>query len=166
MPWLETQAVEQRFRFVMDVKAGKYTLSELSDRYGISRPTAYKWWNRYKQEGLEGLMDRSRVPRHCPHQTPTEMEEQIVQLRRRRPTWGPVKIIQYLQKTRPHFPWPAFSTAGGILKRHGLIKPRRRRRRWAHPGRPIVEIQNCNDVWTADFKGEFKTGNGQWCYPL
>ena len=166
MPWLETQAVEQRFRFVMDVKAGMYTLSELSKRYGVSRQTAYKWWNRYKQEGLEGLTDRSRIPHYCPHKTPPELEREIVQLRKRHPTWGPVKIIQHLEKLRPQLPLPAFSTAGEILKRHGLIKPRRRRRRWAHPGRPIVEIRNCNDVWTADFKGEFKTGNGQWCYPL
>ena len=166
MPWLETQAVEQRCRFVMDVKAGMYTLSELSQRYGISRPTAYKWWNRYKQEGVEGLADRSRAPRCCPHKTPPELEGAIVQLRKRHPSWGPRKILQYLHKTRPHFLWPACSTAGEILKRRGLIKPRRRRRRWAHPGRPVVELKDCNDVWTADFKGEFKTRNGQWCYPL
>ncbi len=98
MPWLETQAVEQRFRFVMDVKAGMYTLSELSKRYGVSRQTAYKWWNRYKQEGLEGLTDRSRIPHYCPHKTPPELEREIVQLRKRHPTWGPVKIIQHLAR--------------------------------------------------------------------
>ncbi len=166
MPWLETRAVEQRVCFVMDLEKGMYTLKELSDRYGISRPTAYKWWRRYQRHGVEGLKDRSRAPRRRPYKTDPEIEGRIVGWRKKHPGWGPKKIIQHLEKSIPRRDLPALSTVGEILKRNGLIKPRRRRRKWAHPGRPVVQMQDCNDVWTADFKGEFKTGNGKLCYPL
>ena len=165
MPWLEMDAMQQRVSFVSSVGEG-YSMSELCQRYGISRPTGYKWWRRYEQEGIDGLKERSRAPSSCPHKTPAGIEALFVQLRRRHPSWGPVKLRQRAARLHPELVLPAASTIHGLLKRNNLIQLRRKRSRIVHPGRPVVEMTACNDVWTADFKGEFRTGNRRYCYPL
>lgn len=166
MPWLETDVIKERTRFVLDYESELFSMSELCERYGISRQTGYELWRRYQAQGLRGLEDRPRGPRSCPHKTPREVEQALVSLRRRYPTWGPVTLLQRLARERPRLTLPAPSTAGEILKRHGLIAPRRRRARHRHPGRPYVEMRAPNDVWTADFKGEFLTRDHRYCYPL
>jgi transposase InsO family protein len=92
--------------------------------------------------------------------------EALVAERRKHPRWGPRKLLAYLSKRQPTWPWPAASTAGEILKRHGLVVPRRRRRRREHPGRPKFEAKAANDLWSTDFKGQFRTGDRRYCYPL
>jgi transposase InsO family protein len=166
MPWLETDVMKERTCFVLDYESSLFTMTELCERYGISRQTGYELWARYQAQGLEGLQDRPRGPKSCPHKTPVEVEQALVSLRGKYPRWGPVTLLQRLQRLRPELALPAASTAGEILKRHGLIEPRKRRARHRHPGRPYVEMRAPNDVWTADFKGEFLTRDHRYCYPL
>jgi len=161
-----TDALDQRRRFIEDLRSERWTISELCARYGISRPTGYLWRARYEAGGLAGLEPRSSAPQHCPHQTAPELEAQIVAARRRY-GWGAKKLRRCLQDRAPAVAWPARSTINDILDRHGLLrKVRRRRQAWGHPGRGTVASDAPNDVWPADFKGQFKTGDGQYCYPL
>lgn len=166
MPWLETDVIKERTGFVLDYESELFSMTELCERYGISRQTGHELWRRYQAQGLAGLRDRPRGPKSCPHKTPPEVEQALVSLRRQHPSWGPVTLLQWLAREHPHWPLPAASTAGAILKRYQLIAPRRARARHRHPGRPYVEMRAPNDVWTADFKGEFLTGDHRYCYPL
>jgi transposase InsO family protein len=141
-------------------------MTELSVRYGISRKTAYKWIERFEQEGPEGLKDRSRAPRSSPYQTEAKIVEDVLEARKRHPSWGPKKLVAWLACHVPERTWPAVSTAGEILKRHRLVRTRPFRRRLEHPGRSLYKALHPNDLWTADFKGQFRTGDARYCYPL
>ena len=160
-----TDALDQRRRFIDDLRSDRWTMSELCARYGISRPTGYLWRARYETHGLAGLEPRSSAPHRCPHQTSPEIEARVVAARRRY-GWGAKKLRRRLQDQTPGVVWPARSTINDILDRHGLLRKVRRRQGWAHPGRVTVASDAPNDVWPADFKGQFKTGDGQYCYPL
>ncbi len=166
MPWSETSPMDERVRFVADCQRRFFTFSELCERFGVSRKTGYKWLKRYEKEGPAGLLDRSRRPQSCPHQTAARLVEALLQARRRHPTWGPKKLIPILARKHPGWEWPALSTCSAVIKRHGLIQQRRRRRHPGHPGRPTTPMTEPNEIWTADFKGEFKTRDGIYCYPL
>ena len=166
MPWLETDVIKERTRFVLEFESGLFSMTELCERFGISRQTGYELWKRYQAEGLPGLQDRVRGPKSCPHKTSPEVEQALVALRRRYPSWGPVTLLDRLKKLDPKLPLPAPSTAGEILKRYALVKAHARRLKHRHPGRPYVEMRAPNDVWTADFKGEFLTRDHRYCYPL
>lgn len=166
MPWRETNPMKQRKEFIDKYLTGRWTMTELTDRFGISRVTGYKWWNRFKEKGLDGLTELSRAPHSCPHHTPPEIEEELVAFRKRYPKWGPETLLELVRRKHPDWRLPAYSTAGEILKRHGLVKPRKRRSRPRHPGRPYVDMAEPNDVWAADFKGEFRTKDRKYCYPL
>ena len=160
-----TDVVDQRRRFLEDLLGERWTMTELCARYGISRPTGYLWLARYRTSGAEGLASRRPVPHACPHQTPAAMETAIVAARRRY-GWGAKKLRAYLQQQAPSVAWPARSTINDLLDRHRLLRKQRPRRTWRHPGRVGVTSQHPNDVWPADFKGQFKTGDGHYCYPL
>jgi len=167
MPWEETTRMSQRGRFVLDFESCLYTMSELCERYAISRKTGYKWAERYAAEGFEGLRDRSRRAKSCPHRTQKDLEERLVELRRTHPHWGPRKLLAWWQKRSPLEDWPAASTVGDILKRHGLVELRERaRRKWQHPAGAQVVAGRSNEVWSTDFKGQFRTGDRRLCYPL
>ena len=166
MPWKESSPMDQRTLFVADYLRELFSMTELCERFGISRKTGYKWLARYQAEGPSGLLDRSRRPKSCPHQTPVRIVEAVLEARRRHPSWGAKKLLPILMRRHPDWPWPARSTVCDILKREGRIPPRRRRRRPGHPGRPQTPMTAPNEIWTADFKGQFRTGDGQYCYPL
>ena len=166
MPWLETSPVEQRERFIDDHQRGLYTTTELCERYAISRKTGYKWLDRFDAAGRPGLKDGSRAPHHCPHAISDEIARLICDARRQHPSWGPEKLLDWLEPRHPDRDWPAVSTAGDLLARKGLVKKRRRRRHYQHPGVVPVPTTQPNDLWTADFKGHFRTGDGISCYPL
>ena len=166
MPWKESAPVTERVKFVCDYDTGLFSMTELCRRYGISRKTGYKWVERFRSGGPSALEDSSRAPQSCPHRTSDELVDEIVELRKTHPTWGPKKLIRILSTQYPSKNWPAVSTAGQWLKRRGLVKTRRTRQRSAHPGKPHVEVQGPNDLWTVDFKGDFLMGNGKRCYPL
>lgn len=166
MPWMETSPMEQRIRFIEDHRRDLYTMTELCERYSISRKTGYKWLERFEENGRQGLYDLSRAPHHCPHRITDEVAKLICEARRRHPSWGPEKLLQWLEPRHPGSDWPAVSTAGDLLARHGLVNKRRRRRRHQHPGVVPASTTQPNDLWTVDFKGHFRTRDGIYCYPL
>jgi len=166
MPWSQILPMDERLRFIADHRKKFFSMTELCTRYGVSRKTGYKWVHRYQMDGPAGLYELPRTPHSCPHETPLDLVEQIVELRKRRPYCGSKKLLQWLRERKPKTRWPARSTIDDILKRHGLVPKRRRSRRPGHPGRPVTPMTAPNEIWTADFKGEFRTRDGIYCYPL
>lgn len=166
MPWAESSTMDQKRLFIADYLTGSFSTTELCSRYGISRPTGYKWIGRFLEDGYPGLQELSRRPVGCPHRTPEPHVKAILELRRKHPFWGAKKLLRVLAKRHPSIPWPARATVSDLLKRHGLIQSKTRRRYPGHPGKPETAMTSPNEVWCADFKGEFKTGNGLYCYPL
>lgn len=166
MPWSETNRMEQRARFVLDALRGDFTVSELCDRYGVSRKTAYKWIARFKSEGASGCVDRRRAPHRHPNATDPKLVARVVSARRKLPGWGPRALHGYLTRDYPQLAWPSPSTIGEILRRHDLIRKHRKRihRPAWRPARTVADEPN--RVWTADFKGQFRLGNAHLCYPL
>ena len=166
MPWSETSPMDQKRLFIQDYVRGSFSMSELCTRYGISRKTGYKWVRRFEADGRSGLSDRSRRPHGSPWATPEDQVEAILALRRKHPFWGAKKLLHVLERRHPEVVWPARSTVCDLLKRHGLVEHRRRRRYPGHKGRPQTPMRAPNEIWCADFKGEFKTGDGRYCHPL
>ena len=167
MPWTVTDPVLERAKLVALHAEGASSVTELAARAGVSRKTAHKWIARYRAGGADALADRSHARHDQAHQTPSEVEALLVACREAHPTWGPRKLIPYLARRHPEVAlWPAASTAGAILDRHGLTKKRRPRRVPRHPGSVPLVADAPNTVWTADYKGQFRTGDGELCYPL
>jgi putative transposase len=166
MPWRETSPVEQRLQFVREYQTGLFTMSELATQYEISRKTAYKWLARYDGDGVDGLRDQSRRPDHSPQATDPALIALLAQ-RRRHPRWGANKLLAIAARRDPDADWPSRSTVCTHLKANGFVRSSRRRRA-AVPGprAPLPPITKANEVWTTDFKGEFRTGDGIYCYPL
>jgi transposase InsO family protein len=140
-------------------------MTELCERFGISRPAGYKWVDRWTAGGETALQDASRAPVACPHRTDAETEALLVAARRQY-KWGATKLLEVLQQRHRELAWPSRSTANAILARHGLLHKRRRRAAHAHPGAAPLVTTAPNQVWPADFKGQFKTKDGVYCYPL
>ena len=128
MPWEETEPMMERIKFMLEVESGVFRFSEICQRYGVSRKTGYKWWKRFSEGGVEALRDQSRAPHHCPHRTPQEVEDKIVEMCKKHPS-GAVSLRYRLERRYPQIEWPAVSTIGEILKRRGESKPRKRRAR-------------------------------------
>jgi putative transposase len=156
---------DQRQRFIEDYLLNYYSISELAERLSISRTTAHKWINRYKQYGQEGYQELSHRPHTCPWQTDRAIINELVKLRQAHPRWGPRKLLNPLHRRNPKLQLPSVATAARILSKNGLVKPRRRYRR-AHPGCPKSVPQGPNDIWAADYKGQFRLKNGKYCFPL
>jgi len=140
-------------------------LTDLCREYGISRKTGEKFKRRFREVGPTGLEDQSRAPRAIPHKTPPELVEVLLVERRLHPTWGPRKIKEVLER-RLERPFPAASTIGDVFAEHGLIVTRRRRRRHISQPTGLREATAPNDVWCIDYKGQFRLGDGSYCYPL
>jgi len=175
MPWAETNAMNERSKFVLEWEKrcaagqGRVDVAELCRISGVSRPTGYKWISRYVDAGrdLQAMADRPRRPHTSPTAVSEELEDLVVLARKQHPRWGPRKLRAWLEGGQPQHSWPAASTIGDILKRRGLTTPRRRRRRRTPPvTQPLAEATAPNAVWCIDFKGQFRTGDGQLCYPL
>ena len=165
MPWKECSVMDERLRFVARVLEGE-AMTEVCRAFGISRKTGYKIFKRYKEHGLEALSDRSRRPVRYANQLPPQIESLIVGCKQNKPHWGARKIRELLvRRLRGEMRVPANSTIHACLHRHGLVKPIGRPRHHA-TGTPLSSGLAPNDLWCADFKGEFKLGNGQYCYPL
>jgi putative transposase len=166
MPWLESRAMDERLRFVVDWLSEKGSRTELCEAYGISRRTGYKWMARYLAEGPAGLADRSRAPLAHGRATAPDLIEKIVELKQSRPSWGPRKLVAKLEQLHPQLAWPSHSTAHEILKRAGLVSSRRIRR---HPPPRLGDLiipERPNHVWAVDHKGWIRLGDGQRCEPL
>ena len=166
MPWLETDPMNERKRFILEATGGLFSHSELCLRHGISRKTGYKWLERYEVEGPDGLGDRSRRPARHPHTTEPHVLEAAFELRTRRPRWGADKIRARLLTLHPDWRVPSARVLHKYFRRDGLVKKPRRSRRRPHPGRPTAPFDAPNAIWSADFKGQFKTLDGRYCYPL
>ena len=166
MPWRECSVMEERLRFVARLLDGE-GMSDVCREFGISRKTGYKIFNRYKDEGLEALTDRSPRPVRYANQLPDQIERTIVRLKKDKPHWGARKIRELLiRKLAGDVRIPAKSTVHAVLDRHGLVSRARQRRRCKAEGTPLSQAAAPNDLWCADFKGEFRLGNGRYCYPL
>jgi transposase InsO family protein len=166
MSWRVTNVLEERMKFVTAWWTEDWTMTDLCTAFGISRKTGYKLLNRYATEGIDGLKDRSSAPKTHPNETEPELVALILKARKAHPRWGPRKLLPWLSRRHPSVRWPAASTIGDILRRHGEVQPRRKRRRVPPATRPFSRVEGPNDVWCADFKGWFRTLNGHRCEPL
>jgi len=158
--------MEERFRFIEECKSEEFSFAELCRRYGVSRKTGYKWRERYQEEGWVGLRDRSRAPEHHPNEVLPEVAAEVIRIRQRYPLWGPSKLRARLQREAPEIYWPAASTMAEILKRAGLTVPQKKRRKATPSQSPLSHAAAANQVWSADFKGWFRCGDGNRCDPL
>lgn len=166
MAWQETGKNDEKLKFISDWLKQEFKFSDLCKRYGISRPTGYYLVNRYRSECEGAFKDKPKSPHNIPHKTSFEIESELIKLKYRYPSWGPVKIKDFLIAEGIKGNWPAPSTIGEIFKKHGLVKPRKIRKRIAPHSEPLKHCLAPNDVWSADFKGHFLLSNGKYCYPL
>lgn len=166
MPWHETQPVNERLKFVAAAQSGRHSMTELCASYGISRKTGYKLLSRYERDGPDALRDQSRAPRTHPNQTSAELEAAVLRVRKAHPTWGSKKILAVLYRDSAHEELPARSTVDAILTRAGVVRPRRGRVRRQPSCAPTVVAAAANDVWSIDYKGWFRVGDGTRCDPL
>jgi putative transposase len=167
MPWREMSPMQQRLEFVREYATELFTMTELAAQYGISRKTGYKWLARYEADGADGLRDHSRRPHQSPHATDPDLVARLIAVRRRHPRWGAKKLLAVAARRDPRVPWPSRSTVCTWLKQRGLATPHRRRPPSAHtPAAALTVATRANELWTTDFKGEFRTGDGVYCYPL
>lgn len=158
--------MEEKLRFVFEYEQDERSMTELCARYGIARETGYVWLRRYREQGIAGLVERGRAARRHPNQTSAELERMIVELRQAHMRWGPRKLKQVLERDEPGRGWPAVSTIGELLKREGLVVARKKRLRTAPYRQPLAHADGPNRVWCADFKGWFRTGDGERIDPL
>uniref|UniRef100_UPI0040422534 IS481 family transposase n=1 Tax=Roseitalea porphyridii TaxID=1852022 RepID=UPI0040422534 len=164
MPWKECDRMEERVRFVARLLDGE-KMAPLCRAFGISRKTGYKIFSRYKEMGIEGLTDRSRRPYRHANQLPFQIETLIVSLKKEQPSWGAPKIRDKLMRLYPDLHAPAVSTVRAVLDRHGLVQRRKPRRARAQ-GTALSRPGHPNDLWCADYKGEFMLADRRYCYPL
>jgi len=169
MPWKESDVTEQRMAFIQEWKAGRWSKAALCRRHQISRQCGYRWLERYQQEGLAGLYDRSRAPQQHPNQVSEPMQKKILEARGAEPQYGAAKL-QLMLRGQPQIERagrvPAVSTIGEILRRQGLTVNRKRRSRVEPRSEPLAHANESNAVWCADFKGWFRTQDGSRCDPL
>lgn len=166
MPWKETCAMEQKMQMIKCWKSNQFTISDLSMLHDVSRKTIYKWIKRYRVEGPTGLEDQSRAPMRHQNATMAGVVDRILAVKYRHQKWGPKKVVAWLKEHHQEERWPAVSTVSEILKREGLVNSRRKRHRTPPYTTPFIACNRTNAVWCADFKGQFKTGDGKLCYPL
>jgi putative transposase len=166
MSWKERSHVDERVLLVAEYVKGERSMAELCREFGVSRKTAYKWVARYTAEGPSGLDDRSRAPLTHPHRVDSVVVEAILAARRSHPHWGARKILAWLGRKQPRLPLPVASTASAVFAKYGLSRARHARRRTPPYTDPFADADAPNRIWCADFKGDFRTGDGRRCYPL
>ena len=164
MPWKECRAMDERLKFIARLLEGE-KMAPLCREFGISRVTGYKIYERYKDCGLDGLNDRSRRPYRQAGRLPYQIERCILGIKREHSSWGAPKIRDKLVREFALVKPPAVSTVHAVLDRHGLVT-RKKRRRYKAQGTPLGSASEVNALWCADYKGEFRLGNRQYCYPL
>ena len=167
MPWQEVNPMDQRVFFITDYLRQITSISGLCTQYGVSRKTGYKWIERYRSSGLAGLTEASSRPMRSPDKTPYRIEQSIIELRQQflEPP-GAKKLHTLLARHYPLELIPSKTTIYNILNRAGLVEKRRRKRRVSPCPQPFAPVNQVNELWSVDYKGQFKLRNGQWCYPL
>jgi putative transposase len=166
MPWQELSPVNLRMHFMTEWQRGCWTMTELCAEYQISRKTGYKWLDRFKASGPAGLDDQSRRPHHSPQATDSALIDALVAIRRRHPRWGAPKLLTVAARGDRQAAWPSRSTVCDHLKAQGLVPPWRPRRPQLRGVTLLAPITRINETWTTDFKGQFRTGDHGYCYPL
>jgi transposase InsO family protein len=164
VPWKAKSPMDLRKEFIKRLGANE-RLTDLCREYGISRKTGNKFKRRFDELGTAGLEDRSRAPKVIPHKTPPEVEEVIVAERKQHPSWGPRKLKDTLER-RLGSAFPSAAAIGSILARNGLVQPRKKRQRHQAAPTTLREATAPNEVWCIDYKGQFRLGDGTYCYPL
>lgn len=166
MGWKESDKMSERVKFVARYLDGE-RITDLCKEFGVSRKTGHKLVNRYKNEGVEGLYEKPKLPYYRPNQTPFQVEQLILNLRKKHKTWGALKIKHYLERKHKEVTIPAASTIHEILVRHSMVKKRKRRcQSHKAKGTDLSVPTQANDLWCTDFKGHFRLGNSNYCYPL
>ena len=171
MPWGTTTVTDERIRFVLvhqrEVASKQTTMSELCERFGISRKTGYKYLRRKGQEGWTGLKDRSRAPLSGPHWIEPEVRKMVLEVKEECSDFGAKKILADLRYADAERSWPSVSAIHHILKQEGLVQERKTRRHYPHPGTPPTFTASVpNEEWSTDFKGQFRTLDRRYTYPL
>lgn len=167
MPWAQTDPMTERLRFVTALRKRKSTFRSVCAAFGVAPKTGYKWLHQFEAEGPAGLRDRSRRPKGNSRAVSPAVAARLVELRREYDDWGPKKIVAWLEDNEPHWDIPAASTVGELLKRRGLVSPRKFRIRDRRPRTdPLRHADAPNALWSMDFKGYFLLGDGTRCDPL
>ena len=167
MSWMETDPMNEKVKFIAAYLNNDYpTFEALCDRFNISPKTGYKFVNRFAKEGIDGLKERSRAPHYNANKMPAYIEQNILDLKHRYPSWGAKKVLSYLEQEKSEISWPARSTVDDLFKRHKLVIPRKRKKQVAPYTEPFVLCKETNDTWSMDYKGQFRLGNKEYCYPL
>lgn len=166
MAWKVVGMQDLKQKFVLLYQTNQFTMTELCAQFDISRPTGYSILKRYEQEGFEGLSEISRRHHSHAHQTRKVLEERLISERNKHPRWGARKLLVLLERAFPDMELPCESTVNNILKKHGMIVPRKKARRRIINKYPVFDPLECNEIWSADFKGKFMMGNQKYCYPL
>lgn len=166
MPWKVIDRMNLKIQLVTDLDKKQFSITDLSQKYGISRPTVYKWVKRYKKFGIDGLKDESRAPKNCPHRTSERILNLLIQEKLKNRKRGPRKIRAQIKRREPGLKLPAVSTISYWLKKEGLVYARKKRLRVPAYTQPFYECRAANDVWSIDYKGQFYMRNKRVCYPL
>lgn len=166
MPWRKTQPMDQKIRLIADWKELEYHITDLAKLYEVSRKTVHKWVRRYEEEGIDGLKEKSRAPINSPNKTKESIIKALIEEKCNHRNWGPKKITAFLRRRYPKEYWPAASTTGEWLKKAGLTGKRKKRSNVPSYSEPFSKCNLSNDVWSADYKGQFRTKDRRLCYPL
>jgi putative transposase len=167
MPWKETCLMDEKIKFIAMVKSGVYSFASTCRQFDISRKTGYELLARYEAQGERALAPRSRAPHRHPNAIDDALARKLLQIKATHVRFGPRKVRDFLVMTGHRGALPAASTIGELYKRHGLVRPRGKRRARSVPmSEPLRHATGPNIVWSADFKGHFRMHNGRWCYPL
>ncbi len=166
MPWKVINQMELKIQLIKDWESEYFTISALSQKYEISRPTVYKWLKRYKNFGFEGLKEQSRAPRNSPNRTSKKILNLVIAEKLKNRKRGPRKVRAQLKRKHPELNIPAVSTIGYWLKKEGLVEKRKKRLHVPPYTQPFNACNAPNDSWSIDYKGQFYMKNGRVCYPL
>lgn len=167
MSWLETDPMNEKIKFISAYLNNEAdTFITICNRFNISCKTGYKYLKRYEQYGIDGLKELSRAPHHNAQRTSAFIENAILEVKNRYPSWGSKKILNWLMQEKSNSKWPAKSTIDELLKRHDLVTPAKRKRRVVPYTQPFILCEKPNDSWSIDYKGQFQLGNKELCYPL
>lgn len=166
MPWKVINQMDLKIQLVTDLDKEHFSITDLSQKYGISRPTVYKWLKRYKKLGIEGLIEQSRAPKNCPHRTSQRILDLLIQEKLKNRKRGPRKIRAQLKRRHPQLELPAVSTISYWLKKEGLVKERKKRQHVPAYTQPFCECHAPNETWSIDYKGQFYMKNSHVCYPM
>jgi transposase InsO family protein len=166
MPWKVINQMDIKIELIKDWNDRHFSVTDLSQKYMVSRPTVYKWLTRYKRFGIEGLKEQSQAPKRCPHRTSQEILDIVIAEKLKNRKRGPRKVRAQLKRKHPELELPAISTIGYWLKKEGLVEKRKKRLHVPPYTHPFGECNGPNDSWSIDYKGQFYMKNGHVCYPL